>query len=223
MRRLTLVLPLLLFAAPLLAQLNPQQRAEAERKAEARSPWASTRLMHDLDERVLNGDQSAYKGLGGRDERRMTAERLRTQRFPWGADRIPVTPGMISDGYVLTSAELHDHWFAIGQRAGEPRELRRAPLSQVDVRADIPLALTLASPIGAPGRTLMIRTAVGAAGTQDGWSRMAEVAPNAAGVYRVEIPALHAGNYDLQIEVYDPAVPELPYSSSKSALIAWVP
>ena len=223
MRRPALVLPLLLFAAPLLAQLNPQQRADAERKAEARSPWASTRLMQELDDRVLAGDRSAYKGLGGRDERRQTRQRLSDQRLIWQPRGSYIPPGAAELGYTPTALDLRDHWFAIGQRAGVPRELRRAPLGQVDVRADIPLALTLASPIGAPGHALMIRTAVGAAGAEDGWSRMGEVTPDAQGVYRVEVPALHAGTYDLQIEVYDPSVPELPFSSSQSKLIVWVP
>ena len=98
-----------------------------------------------------------------------------------------------------------------------------APVGQVDARAEVPLALTLASPIGAPGRALMIRTAVGGARSPDVWSRMGEVVPDEHGNYRVEIPALHAGTYDLQIAVYDPEVPEIPYSASQSTLIVWTP
>ena len=214
------LLPVALAATPLAAQLTPEQRAARQ---QAPSAANSVRIADPWMESAFDGEpawrfRADHRLTGGARRDRSVAEQIRELH-----SRGRATGGAVPQGHVATASELHDHWFTIGQRTGTPRPLRRAPVGQVDVRAEIPLALTLASPIGSTGRPLMIRTAVGTATPGDLWSRMGEVTPDEHGNYRVEVPALHAGTYELQIEVYDPDVPEVPYSTSRSTLIAWVP
>lgn len=220
MSRAWILLPLVATAFPLAAQLTPEQRAARENAPSAAN---STRLSDSWERRSLDGDPTAYFGPAGRDARRQTEEQIRMERMRFQPHGLRLTAGAFTGGSRPTASDLGDHWFAIGQRSGTPRELRRVPVGPVDVRADVPLALTLASPIGGPGRPLMIRTAVRAAQSPDGWSRMGEVMPGPNGMYRVEIPALRAGTYDLTIAVYDLDVPEIPFSSSESKLIVWTP
>lgn len=221
MRRFILAFPILLFvAAPLAAQLTPEQRAAVERKPSAAK---STAFYNAIEERALNGDATAWFGPAALEASHLTDERLWAERRRNQPQLVPLTPGAFQGSGVLSASEGHDHWFAIGQRAIAPTRLRRAPQGQVDVRAEVPLALTLASPIGGVGRPLMIRTNVGATTSTGGWTKMGEVAPDGNGNYRIEVPALHAGTYELRIEVYDLNVPETPYSTSRSTLIAWMP
>ena len=211
MRRPTLVLPLLLFAAPLLAQLNPQQRAEAERKAEARSPWASTRLMQEWEDRALNGDPSAYGGAVAREERRRLVQATRSGHVVYtGSIASPNDP-------------VPRLWMEIGMRRGTPRTLRQVEGQLYQARAGIPLRLTLASPLGGPARGLIIKTSIADDTQAPTWTRQAEVVADQDGTYRIDVPTLHAGVYELTVVVFDPILPGAPYTSNVTPLVVRTP
>lgn len=214
----TLILSLLVVttAGQASAQLTPQQRAA---RTQAPSAANSTRLSQAWEQRSLNGDPTAYFGQTGRMERRTTGERLRLM----GATAY--LPALIYSPAELPSSDrpMGSHWMAIGMREATPMTLRRAESARFDARADIPLRLTLASPAGAPGRSLMIRAAVQQDAAAPVWSTMTDVTADAEGRYLVDVPTLVAGDYRLEVTVYDPAHPEAPYSSSKTPLIVRQP
>lgn len=211
MRGPSLALPLLLAAAPLAAQLNPQQRAAAERKAENNMPGASTRLMREWEERALNGDPGAYGGPVAREERRRLNEATRGGRILFiGSGEIP--PG-----------QLHGLWMEIGMRHGTPRTLRQVEGQLYQARAGIPLRLTLASPIGAPARRLMIKASIGEDPEAPTWTSQAEVVAGADGTYRIDVPTLRPGVYDLTVAVFDPTKPDAPYTSNITPLVVRTP
>ena len=211
MRRLSLALPLLLAASPLAAQLNPAQRAAAERKAENNSPWASTRLMREWEERSLNGDPGAYGGPVAREERRRLMESTRGGHVVY-----PGTGAFPSD-------QVPKLYMEIGMRRGTPRTLREVEGQLYQARAGIPLRLTLASPIGAPSRGLMIRASIVDDHEAAMWTRQAEVVADQDGTYRIDVPALRPGVYDLTVQVFDPALPDAPYTSNVSPLVVRTP
>lgn len=211
MRRLSLALPLLLAAAPLKAQLNPEQRAAATRKAENNLPWASTRLMREWEERSLNGDPGAYGGPVAREERRRSMEATRSGHVVY------------TGSMTFPDGQPPRLWMEIGMRRGTPRTLRQVEGQLYQARPGIPLRLTLASPIGAPARGLMIKTSIGDDHEAAMWTRQAEVVADQDGTYRIDVPTLQPGVYDLTVEVFDPALPDTPYTSNVSPLVVRTP
>ena len=211
MRRMSLALPLLLAAGPLAAQLNPQQRAAAERKAENNSPWASTRLMREWEERSLNGDPGAYGGPVAREERRRLMEATRSGHV--------VYTGSVT----FPDGQPPRLWMEIGMRRGTPRTLRQVEGQLYQARAGIPLRLTLASPIGAPARGLKIKASIGEDPEAPTWTSQAEVVADPDGSYRIDVPTLQPGVYELTVQVFDPTLPDTPYTSNISPLVVRTP
>ena len=125
MRFPTLALPILLLAAvPLAAQLTPDQRAAVERKPSAAK---STAFYNAIEQRALDGDPTAWFGAAAREDLRRTDEGRRLARRLDQPQGIRLAPGAFQGAYAFTASERHDHWFAIGQRATAPAQLRRAP------------------------------------------------------------------------------------------------
>ena len=216
MRRLIVAVPLLLLARPAVAQLTTAQRAAIERRPSAAK---STQLRNAWERRSLDGDRTAYFGQVARQDLRESNERLWRSRAPY------TLPGVIHSPNEVAGRERGSgsHWIAIGMRSAAPTTLRRPEGRTFDARADIPLRLTLVSPIGAPGRSLMIRTAIGSDDASPEWSTMAEVSADPQGSYTIDVPKLAQGDYRLQVQVYDPDHPESPYSSSLTPLIVRTP
>jgi hypothetical protein len=78
------------------------------------------------------------------------------------------------------------------------------------------MSMTLASPIGGPGRTLMVHAALSAPGTSPAWSWMREAQGDPEGRYLVPVPSTAVGKYELLVEIYDLERPLVPYSVSRT-------
>ncbi|HVX88260.1 MAG TPA: hypothetical protein VG940_04980 [Gemmatimonadales bacterium] len=111
-----------------------------------------------------------------------------------------------------------EHWLALSARDVDAPSPRRVATKVLTVGADVPLALTLRSAAGRPGHSLMIRTAITSGPDREEWRRMGEVTGGADGDYRIEVPAMPAGRYSLEVDVYDPDTPDAPLSSSRTPL-----
>lgn len=216
MRRPLLVLTLLLIARPAAGQLTPAQRAAIESRPSAAK---STQLRDSWERRSLDGDRTAYFGAAARQERRESNEWLWRLRAPYTLPARIYTPNEVAG----RERGPGSHWIAIGMRSGTPTTLRRPEGQAFEARANIPLRLTLASPLGGPQKALMIRTAIGTDNAAPDWSMMAEIEADAEGSYRVDVPTLAAGDYQVLVQVYDPEHPEAPYSSSLSPLFVRQP
>ncbi|HWA41374.1 MAG TPA: hypothetical protein VG712_07175, partial [Gemmatimonadales bacterium] len=171
------------------------------------------------ERRSLDGDRTAYFGQVARQERRESNDQLWRLRVAY------TLPSVIHSPNEVTGSErgAGSHWMAIGMRSTAPSTLRRPGSQPFDARANIPLRLTLVSPIGAPKKGLMIRAAIGTDVVAPDWSTMVEIEADPQGSYQVEIPTLAAGDYQILVQVYDLDHPETPYSSSLTPLLVRQP
>jgi hypothetical protein len=106
------------------------------------------------------------------------------------------------------------HWGALDNSPHHVYALKRITDGEFKGDAEKPMVLTLATPVGAPGRTLKIRTILEGDQEGSGWSRTDDIKADAEGRYVIAIPPFVAGRYELQIEIYAPDKPDTPYSSS---------
>jgi hypothetical protein len=199
--RLLPALVLLALAAPLAAQLTPEQRQEREAK-EAAKVYNRT-LADQLERRALAGDPSAYAGPAGCDARRVGVGgcSYNSSNRPW---RSP--------------AAQANHWAWLQSEPAAPRSLRRSGGPGLWAAARTENVLTVASPIGGQGRTLVIRTTVEENGEGAAWSSEVELNGDEAERYFVTVPALEPGEYRMTIDVYAPGTTERPYSTSTTPL-----
>lgn len=200
MRPMILMVPVLLGVTPLVAQYTPEQR----RAIEGRSSVPDRRSEVELERRSLDGDPSAYGGVVAKQER--LAAWQRTQWVRW-YDRVSALP------------RSPEHWFSLDDHPRAIGALRRAGPADLTIRSGKQSVLTIASPIGAPGRSLMIRTAIDGAVDGSSWRRMGELKDDPSGRYIVWVPALTTGVYELQIAVYDPGHPDTAVSESRNRVV----
>jgi hypothetical protein len=216
MRHLLATLATLGVALPLHAQLTPEQRAAHEIRAAAQ---ATTRDFEARQERrSLAGDQSAYAGPAGRDHwfvgrsgRRYRQDTARDQRAGGRIVYIAVPGG-----------PRVDHGF-IGQRQGRPVRLKPLGTTLLDARAGIPLMLTLEPIAGGEGVPLLIHTALSPAGADPVWAGTVEGEGDEADQYRIELPALRPGSYELFVQYGYPEEPTRPLISTRMQLTVWQP
>jgi hypothetical protein len=203
MRRAILsVLLLSLGALPLSAQLTPAQRQE--RIERDLSLNYNRYLARHLEERALAGDASAYAGPAAYGDRPYWNSQGRWN-YLYSRMRAPAT-GPI-------------HWAAFSQAPEHANALKPLTTARLRAQAGRSAMLTLASPIGGPERTLMIRTAVVGADGAESWTRMGELTADAEGRFLIPIPSLATGSYSLEVQVYDPDRPDAPYSTSRNSLL----
>lgn len=199
--RFTATLALLALAAPLSAQLTPEQRQQREDAEFARH--YNQQSSSALERRTLEGDPSAYAGPSGCDARRIGVGgcSYNTYYRPW---RSP--------------AAQQNHWAWLQSEAAAPRRLRLGGTGIFRAKAEAASTLTLASPIGGTGKALRVRTTIEGEADAPTWSSTRELTGDAEERYLVPIPAFEAGKYRITIEVYDPKSPDAPYSTSANTL-----
>jgi hypothetical protein len=219
MRKLLVTLATCAVALPLQAQLSPEQRAAQQLRIDAN---AATRDFEARLERLsLSGDQAAYAGPTGRDYRLYGRESWRLRR---GATRPLQEAGV--GGRIIYIERLDDLRTVrgfIGQRQGRPVRLKPLGATTLDARAGIPLVLTLSSPLGGEGMKLGIRAVVSAPGAEPAWEGTVELEGDDADTYRIEVPPLPAGGYEVYVEVFYPEEPVLMISSTRTPLVVWQP
>ena len=198
--RLAATLTLLALAAPLAAQLTPEQRQQREDAEFARH--YNQRLASELERRALEGDPSAYAGPSG-----------------CASNRVGVG-GCSSTGYQPwhSRGARAAHWAWLQSEPTQVRYLRRSGGRALWAEAKTENILTVASPIGGKEKKLLIRTTIEALGDGPAWSAEAESTGDALERYFVKVPALDAGQYKITIDVYDPEYPDTPYSTSTTPL-----
>ena len=192
-----LVLLLTLAAVPLSAQLTPDQRRERELLdlhrdyARLRADWT--------EQRALGGDPTAYAGPAAWQDHSFAYSARSWSQIRWR---------------MAAPYPYRTHWGALDDSPHHAYALKRITDGEMKGDADKPMVLTLATPVGAPGRRLKIRTVLEGEQEGSGWNRTDEITADAEGRYVIEIPPFVAGKYELQIEIYAPDAPDTPYSSS---------
>lgn len=219
MRKILLALATCVVALPLQAQLTPEQRAAQQIRTNADA--ATRDFEARLERRSLAGDQTAYAGPTGRDYRLNGRESWRLRRAPTRYLGDLGSAGRII--YIERLDDLRTVRGFIGQRQGRPSRLKPLGASTLDARAGIPLVLTLSSPLGGEGMTLGIRATVSIPGAEPTWADTVELEGDEADTYRIEVPALPAGRYEVLVEVFYPEEPVLRISSTRTALVVWQP
>lgn len=198
--RFVATLALLALAAPLSAQLTPEQRQQREAEVAARH-YNQTRAA-EMERRAIDGDPSAYAGPAG-----------------CAANRVGVG-GCASTGYQPwhSRGAQATHWAWLQNGPSEVRYLRRAGGRALWAEAKNENILTVASAIGGKEKKLVIRTTIEAIGDGPAWSAESESTGDPQERYFVKLPALDAGQYTITIDVYDPEYPDTPYSTSTTPL-----
>lgn len=208
MRRLLLIALPALVATSLTAQLTPEQRRAREFEA-VRYTIGETRQL-EAERRQENYPlRGATCGAAYVSENGCGA----AFRQQWTGSH-SLLAAMAAAGGILA----RDHWVAFGVGAQSDRHLRTPGNRKITLAVENEETITLATPIGAKGVGLMISTAVRDTAGGAVWSRMGEIAGNDKGRYLIPLPRLSTGNYLLEIAVYDPNVPEEPYSRSLNPL-----
>jgi|GEM_PF-5214149 len=198
--RLATTLALLALAAPLSAQLTPEQRQQREDAEFARH--YNQRLASEQERRALDGDASAYAGPAGCTPNRIGVGGCSSIGYqPWHSRAAGAT-----------------HWAWLQSDPAPIRYLRRAGGRGLWAEAKTENILTVASPIGGKDKKLVIRTLVEGDGEGAAWSSERELTGDAQERYFVKVPALDPGQYKLRIDVYDPEYPDTPYSTSATPL-----
>ena len=196
------ILLLTLGAHPLSAQLTADER-RAREAADLSREYARRRTDR-LEERALAGDATAYAGPAGWEGRPEWTPYGRWNYLNTSRWRAPMGAPI--------------HWAALSAAPERANSLKPLTTARLNAKAGAPAILTLASPIGGPERTLMIRTAVAGADGEENWSRMGELTADAEGRFLIPLPTLDPGMYSLEIEVFDRDHPGIPYSASKNSL-----
>lgn len=205
-----ILVPVVFGAAPAVAQYTPEQRA-AKEAADQYTTIGRTWAI-EVEQRSLNDPLRALRCPGDPSATAspcagaITSGRYGAQSaMQYRAEAPPVRPAVVY-GAVGSSATPRDQLHVLGTGA-------------IDLHADRPATLTLASPVGGVKRPLMIRTAVGQADEAPVWSRMHEEIGDPQGRYLVAVPSLSAGRYLLEVEVYDVDHPDAPFSKSVAGLV----
>ena len=213
------ILPIIAAASSVQAQYTPEQRAQHEAEA-VRTTIGDTRQRQEIQ--FQEADPLRGLRCGGVSASSSCSNTLRgtyylPQRWPGEAGGTAAAPRGTFTGRPDTGPQ-GIHFAAFGN--GIQRSSRLHPLGTlpVSLAADRPSSLTLASPIGGPGRTLMIHTAVRLPGEDPAWSWMREAAGDKEGRYLVPVPSIAPGTYELLVEVYDLERPLVPYSVSRTTL-----
>jgi hypothetical protein len=199
--RLAATLVLLALAAPLSAQLTPEQRQQREDAEFARN--YNQRLNSELERRALEGDASAYGGPAG-----CSVDRIGTGGCSYNSYSRPWR----------SPAARATHWAWLQSEPAAPRSLRKAGGRGLWAAAKTENILTVASPIGGKDRKLLLRTTIEASGEGAAWSAEGEASGDTQERYFVKVPALDPGQYTITIDVYDPEHPDTPYSTSTTPL-----
>ena len=197
-----LLIPIMAGVAPLAAQLTADQRQQ--REAAAQSTTIGRTREIEAEQRLDNDPLRGLRCYGtvSVDGR---CGSLRARRY-----------APINGAGAESPAGIH--WVAFGEKPSPATRMHPLGTMPVTLRADRPTTLTLASPIGAPARPLMIRTVVGAPNAEPVWSRIHDEYGDPDGRYLVPVPAFSAGTYQLLVEVYDVDRPLVPYSISRTTL-----
>jgi hypothetical protein len=221
MRKLLVTLATCAVALPLQAQLSPEQREAHQLRTNADA--ATRNLERTWERNSLDGYSSGYGGPTARYDvlNRPGRNQLR--------DRLRRTYGVADDrtgagGRVLVVPPTDEvDRGTIGQRQGRPYRLSVLGEAPLDARAEIPLMLTITSPHGGSMQPLLIRAAISASDAEPMWERASDILGDDQGRYRIEVPALQPGRYEVLVEVFDPAAPVSPLSSTRTPLTVWRP
>lgn len=221
MRKILVTLAICAVALPLQAQLTPEQRAAHEIRANADA--ATRNLERTWERNSLDGLSATYggpiEGYSTRYNPGQSPLRHRLARTYRPADDRTGSAGRV---LVVPSIDQVDRG-AIGQRQGRPYRLKALGEAPLDARAEIPLMLTITSPHGGSMEPLLIRAAILAPDAEPTWERINKVIGDDQGRYRIEVPALLPGRYEVLVEVFDPSAPQTPRSSTRTPLVVWQP